>query len=408
MTIVCRIQPRRPQRGAVAASFIVMAILLLGFVGLAMDAGRLYVSKTELQNAADACALAASGALTGVNANQLQAAEDYGIAAGQRNLYRMQSAPVVITPDQDVKFSATLNGAYQARSAVGNPLEMRYVRCSLTETGIGTILLKVLNAIPGQNIGLSTVAASAVASLEPSISNCALPLAVCEADIAGKPPGTWIQGVLRRNQNIDGAFKWVEFPGYARNKDLEALIAGAGQCDLNASNTLQSHPGFIDSMLQAWNTRFGIYKPGGPQLADGAVPDRTGWVYDHATFPAGFDAMPDYKAKKLQPTPKHQANADYNLPNPNNWATDEQFQNGSDGRRLVVGPVVDCPALGRNGTTTIIDWACYLMLNPVYSSGDTMIIEYRGLASDISSGCVTSGAPGGPGAGGPKVPTLVQ
>ena len=407
MTTACRIPSRRAQRGAVAASFIVMAVLLLGFVGLALDAGRIYVSKTELQNAADACALAASAALTGANANQLTVAEEFGIVAGNRNRFAMQGQQVAFAANRDVTFSATLNGVYQTKNLVANPLNMRYVKCSLSEANISTYLMKVLGAI-GQNVGTGSTSASAVASLEPSISNCALPLAVCEADIAGKPPGTWIQGLLRRNQNIEGAFKWVEFPGYARNKDLEALIAGAGQCDLNASNTLQSHPGFIDSMLQAWNTRFGIYKPGGPQLADGAVPDRTGWVYDHTTFPAGFDAMPDYKAKKLQPTPKHQANADYNLPNPNNWATDEQFQNGSDGRRLVVGPVVDCPALGRNGTTTIIDWACYLMLNPVYSSGDTMIIEYRGLASDISSGCVTSGAPGGPGAGGPKVPTLVQ
>jgi len=407
MTTACRIPSRRAQRGAVAASFIVMAVLLLGFVALAMDAGRIYVSKTELQNAADACALAASAALTGANANQLTVAEEFGIVAGNYNRYGMQSQQVAFAANRDVTFSSTLNGAYQTKNVIANPLNMRYVRCSLSEANISTYLLKVLGAI-GQNIGTGSTSASAVASLEPSISNCALPLAVCQADIAGKPPGTWIQGLLRRNQNIEGAFKWVEFPGFARNKDLEALIAGAGQCDLNASNTLQSHQGFIDSMLQAWNTRFGIYKPGGPQLADGALPDRTGWVYDHTTFPAGFDAMPDYKAKKLQPTPKHQTNADYNLPNPNNWATDEQFQNGSDGRRLVVGPVVDCPALGRNGTTTIIDWACYLMLNPVYSSGDTMIIEYRGLASDISSGCVTSGAPGGPGAGGPKVPTLVQ
>jgi Flp pilus assembly protein TadG len=398
---------RKRQQGAIAVSFIILAVLLLGFVALGMDVGRLYVSKTELQNAADSCALAASGALTGANANQLKAAEDFGIAAGQRNLYRMQSAPVVITPDSDITFSATLNGVYQTRSAIGNPLDMRYVRCTLNETGISTILLHVIQAI-GQNVGTGSTAASAVASLEPSVSNCALPLAICKADIEGKIPGVWIEGVLRRAGNIEGAFKWVEFPGYERNKDLEALIAGTGQCDLNSTNTVDSHPGFIDSMLQAWDTRFGIYRPGGPAIADGALPDKTGWVYDRTTFPAGSNALDDYKAKKLQANPKHQSDTDYKLANPNQWATDEQFGAGTDGRRLAVGPVVDCQALGRNGTTDILDWACYLMLNPVFGSGETMILEYRGLASNISSGCVTSGAPGGPGAGGPKVPTLVQ
>ena len=56
----------------------------------------------------------------------------------------------------------------------------------------------------------------------------------------------------------------------------------------------------------------------------------------------------------------------------------------------------------------MLGWACYLMLNPVFSPGDTMYLEYRGLAGSPSSGCVTSGAPGGPTAGGPKVPALVQ
>jgi len=391
----------------VAVSFVILSIVLLGFIGLAVDAGRLYVSKTELQNAADACALAAAAALTGANADQLTAAENFGIATGTRNLVGMQDVPVTITPDQDVTFSQTLDGAYvTASAATGNELNMHYARCTLTESNIPTVLIQVVNLLPGQNIGAGTVRATAVASLEPSISNCALPLAICKDDVEGQPAGTWIKGVLQPGDDIQGAFKWIEFPGYERNKDLAGLLAGAGQCDLNSSSTISSHPGYIDSMLTAWNTRLGVYRPGGPAAAD-APPDLTGWVYDPTTFPAQANAMPDFLAKRAQDTPKHQATADYKLPSPNNWATDAQFQAGQD-RRLVVGPIVDCPALASNGTTNIRGWACYLMLNPVFNPGDTMYLEYRGLAENPSSGCVTSGAPGGPTAGGPKVPTLVQ
>lgn len=74
---------RQKEDGAVAASFIILAVLLLGMVGFAMDVGRLYVSKAELQNAADACALAASAALTGTNANQLVIAENYGMTVAR-------------------------------------------------------------------------------------------------------------------------------------------------------------------------------------------------------------------------------------------------------------------------------------------------------------------------------------
>ena len=51
---------RRDQRGAVAIIVGLTIAVLVGFAGLALDGGRLYVNKTELQNAADACALAAS------------------------------------------------------------------------------------------------------------------------------------------------------------------------------------------------------------------------------------------------------------------------------------------------------------------------------------------------------------
>lgn len=403
--LLCR--KRRPQGGAVAVSFALLIIVLLGFIGFSLDVGRLYVSRAELQNAADTCALAASGALTGANANQLLVAESYGITAGTRNLVGMQGTAANIT-SANITFSQTLNGTYLGRTAVaaGNVLNMFYARCTITEANIPTLLVHVVNLLPGQNIGPSTVKVTAVAGLEPSKSNCALPLAICEADIAGKPPGTWIQGLFQSGGGISGAFKWVEFPGYTQNSDLQGLLEGAGQCDLNSSKTVGSAPGVKEVIVRSWNTRFGIYRPSGPD-ATGAPPDLTGWVYDPTTYSQAFNAMPDFLNKRAQSTPKHQSNANYNLPNPNDWATDAQYQNGQD-RRLTVGPVVDCNALASNGTAVIKSWACYLMLNPVFNPGDYMYLEYRGDADDISSGCVTSGAPGGPTAGGPKVPTLVQ
>jgi hypothetical protein len=46
------------QSGAAAVLFILLAALLLGLVGLSVDVGHISVVRTELQNAADACALA--------------------------------------------------------------------------------------------------------------------------------------------------------------------------------------------------------------------------------------------------------------------------------------------------------------------------------------------------------------
>lgn len=410
-----RLGAGRRQRGAYAVAFVILIMLLLGFAGLAIDSGRLYVSKSELQNAADACALSAAAALSGANTNQLQQAEDYGVAAGQRNLVGMQETAVAIPRDSAITFSSTLNGTYLPRSAVGAPLTMHYVRCTLTESSIRTFLIQVANLLPGTPVGLQQVAATAVASNEPSRSNCALPLAVCKrtpappgADANGYTPGEWIEGLWDPGQSAQGGYKWVEFPGYERTPDLAALIRGSGQCDLNNTNTVNSHPGQINALVEPWNSRFGVWKGSGLS----GVPDLTGYAYTDwgasPSWPAGADAFADFKSRRA-------AFQAWNNQPPlgGGWrgstggATGVHATGGD--RRMVVGPVIDCALLAQNGQNIPIqDWACYLMLHPVANPTSPWKIEYRGSASDIHAGCVTSGLPGGPSAGGPKVPTLVQ
>ena len=53
------------QNGAILVMTILFLILLLGFAALALDLGRLYVLRTEMQNAADSAALAAAVELDG-------------------------------------------------------------------------------------------------------------------------------------------------------------------------------------------------------------------------------------------------------------------------------------------------------------------------------------------------------
>lgn len=410
---------RLPQheRGAYAVAFLLLVVVLLGFTGLAIDSGRLYISKSELQNAADACALSAAAALSGANANQLQQAEDFGIAAGERNLVGMQEMAVGIPRNSAITFSSTLSGSYQPKNQVAVPTQMRYARCTLTESNIRTFLIHVVNLLPGQSIGLQEVSATAVASNLPSRSNCALPLAVCKrtpapagADANGYTRGEWIDGLREAGQSLQGGYDWVEFPGYERTPDLKALLEGSGQCDLNSTNTVNSGPGRSQSLVDAWNSRFGVWKGSGLP----GVPDFTGYAYTDGDFPgtpswpSGADAFEDFKARRA-------AFAAWNGQPPLGGGSKGStggptgvHSHGGD-RRMVVGPVIDCSLLAKNGKNIPIqDWACYLMLHPVSGPTDPWKIEYRGSASDLAAGCVTSGLPGGPGAGGPRVPTLVQ
>src|SRR5687768_18468509 len=84
------------QRGAVLPLTAVSLAVLIGFLGIVVDLGRLFVTKTELQSATDACALAAAAELKPVvNPPDLQAvtrAVSAGITAGTRNRVDLQSA----------------------------------------------------------------------------------------------------------------------------------------------------------------------------------------------------------------------------------------------------------------------------------------------------------------------------
>jgi Flp pilus assembly protein TadG len=58
-------KPPHGQRGVVVIWFALLLPVLLGFAGLAIDLSRLYLTKVELQNAADAAALAGALSVSG-------------------------------------------------------------------------------------------------------------------------------------------------------------------------------------------------------------------------------------------------------------------------------------------------------------------------------------------------------
>jgi hypothetical protein len=372
----------------------------------------LFLAKTELQNAADACALAASYALTGANAGQLEVAEAYGVEVGTRNRVNFQSANVNVPVNSAITFSQSLNGLYLPRLAITNPTEMKYARCTLTQGGLLTFLVQVANAVAGNTIGPQTVDATAVATLDPSITACAIPLGICYGGTGpnfGLTVGQWLGGREQPGSGWTGAFKWVEFPGFERTPDLRALLAGSGQCDLGELSAVDSHNGVISTLVEPWNWRFGVHRNSGQTVS----PDFSGYAYTDAesalggtaTWPSGSNAYEDFKARRGAHAPWNAAPA---LTGSWSGSSAAEHAGGAD-RRLVTAPVIDCPGIGAgpgSGSSAVHGWACVLLLNPVSAPHDYWKLEFRGEAGDPLSGCVTSGLPGG-GTGGPKVPGLV-
>lgn len=421
---------RCKQRGAVAIITALSLVALVGFVGLALDLGHLYVNKTELQNAADACALAAARELTcdpsaGVCDNSyLNNAVAAGTAVAARNTRDFQGSAVIIAPD-DVRFHTALapNSAYLP-STSASP-DSRFVMCTARAEDIAPWFMQVLGNGPHD------VSAYAVATLRRAQTNCAIPIGLC------KPPsapvsspfseftvGQWVTSKL--TESATGSFDWIDFtPGDGGGaNELANLLRGAGQCALEppSPTNLVGQQGNIASLGKAWNTRFGLYK--GSDTPASAPPDWTGITYSENPLPAStywpekFDA---YSGSTTGTLPNYQdARADnlpYQGPALNGYRAIQDLEHrqfGAD-RRTVVVPLVDCESWKTSTpqTVPILGYACVLMLHPMTNdngpaAGEQVWLEYRGNASESSSPCATSGAVGGPGSIGPLVPALVQ
>ena len=418
-TAACRWQR---QQGTVAVTAALALPVLIGFAGLALDAGHLYVEKTELQNAVDACALAASRELTcdaaagTCVATILENAENSGLAVAHLNRADFQRAPLGDTQlsASDITFSASFASGYRSRTGGADPAA-KFVKCTAHQSGILPWFMQVLGA------GAQSVSAAAVASLAPAQTNCGIPIGMCRVGpAAGAPPfglvkGNWYNGRFNSGGGITGSFNWIDFtPPSGGASELTDMLTGTGVCNLNITSPVGQSGVLGNAAAKAWNSRFGLYQSGAVNV-NNAPPDFTGYAYTPVNFPSQRNALGDFLAKRG-------AHASYgvgvgagnaltglSINNSYNPTTTPALHTtkGAD-RRLVVAPIVDCTGWGSSQTVPIQSWACVLMLHPIDGPSDIIYLEYRGLSSDPDTPCATSGAVGGPGSVGPLVPALVQ
>lgn len=420
---------RTRQRGAVAIIAAITLPVLIGFAGLALDLGRMYIEKTELQNASDACALAASRELTcdptagACAASFLINAENSGLTVAHRNRIDFQGNAIgnAQLSANDIKFSTTFapNSSYLSRGAGANPAS-RYVMCTAQQTGIIPWFMQVLG------VGNQTVSAQAVATLAPAQANCAIPLGVCKKPaatasdpFAGMVIGQWMTTKL--TESATGSYNWIDFtPPGGGASELADLLKGTGACSIPSSPTQVGEQGKKTSLGTAWNTRFGLYK-GGESITT-APPDFTGYAYTPTSWPSKFNAYggtsnatPNFLTARVKHFSYQGASSGLNLANSVKSSTAEQLANAGADRRLVTAPIVDCNAWAASNpqTVPVLGYACVLMLHPMDKDNgptntDEVWVEYRGPSTDPASPCATSGTVGGPGSIGPQVPALVQ
>ncbi|WP_234725287.1 pilus assembly protein TadG-related protein [Cupriavidus metallidurans] len=417
------------QRGAVAIIVGLMIVVLVGFIGLALDLGKLYVSKSELQNRADSCALAAARDLTG--ATPLTVSEAAGLTAAARNLVLFQGnleQQPNITSAESVTYSDSLANPFLDKNSVTYALNtIKYVKCDVSRGNIANWFAQVLNAIPGIHIGANTVGAFAVATTTSAQTTCAIPVYICRPDTAtpavpgGYTIGQWLTAKIGTSGGGvygGGNFGWADLSGGKGNTPaLDTQLQGAGQCNLPALNTQIGTTGNKASLSDAWNSRFGI-----TTNKTTGVTDFTGFAYTSTTWTAQSNAyngtstdskgasQPNFLAARKTYQP-YQSDSVTGLSTKGSAASQATYQAGAD-RRLVLAPIVDCSTFSTPGThqANVTGWACVLMVDPMQQGGniDTVHLEYRGDSSLPGSPCATQGMPGASTGVGPLVPVLVQ
>lgn len=377
--------PARRQRGALSiiAGFSMLA--LIGMLAVVLDLGHLYIAKTELQNAADACALSAATELATIDGDTsitYGRATTAAIAVGQRNRIDLQRQQTDIAA-ADLSFSSTFAGPYSGAISAAT----KYVRCAPQLTNVSSITMWFAGVF---GVGGVRMAADAIAKVDSKVNTCALPLALCTASGAGPnlgfTIGQWTVGRLSAGNSVTGSYDWIDFKGVL-GATLSDILAGDGQCDLPPGiSAVSAKKGGTGGADQAWNTRFGLY---GGTYKDPALykPDTTGYAYTSRSWGLARDAFGEqyplnYKAQEL-------ANAPYNpdaivdgngnpakFPGNPSPASTAVHAAGTPGRRVAVLPVISCGSWDPNGNDEpVVGWVCGLMLAPISDPNTDVRLE---------------------------------
>lgn len=440
LILINRISNFRRQRGSVVVMTAVILLFLLGFVGIALDFGHLFVVKTELQTAIDSCALAAAQELDGTT-SAISRGKNAGVTAGNQNRVNMQSAT---WSGQGKLIIGEVTFRDTGYAATTDPVKATYAQCQHTQAAIAVWLIKAMGLFAGsanataysstQNVGASAVATRASAQTACPVPVALKPKTGGTAPDYGYQVGEWVTVGGSQTSN-SGGLGWYNVNNnnnYSTSSETCTEFSEGGPCGTKIGDSLFTS-GSQASVDTAWNYRFGIYKSGDPGPSVNH-PDVTGYAYTSTNWTNAVpqNAYAGTKAANSDPTAanyltksatfasfddtgtsvsqgstiafgnSYQFNTNSSLATPGSTG---QHANYGYKRRLVTVPIID-------GYSKVIGFACMFMLDPLtgsystYGSYNSAHLEYRGNSANSTVPCTSSGLAGG--SGGPLVSVLVR
>jgi Flp pilus assembly protein TadG len=330
------------ERGSILATSAIGMLSILLAVGLGVDISRFYLTKTELQNAADAAALAAVSALNTAPAGITKAA-DRAVAA--MNNYDFNHTNVTF-PRSNVEFAVNLNGPYMSEaSAMGQAAKIRFVKVTTPASAVG---VSFAASVLGNSKNLT---ASATAGFSVPLNEFCnwLPVSVIDYDTPIAAGNTYTFRAGPQGSVSPGNYQILAVAGRGGADVRVGLAAGVDECaGPGATYAVDTKPGVNSGPVrQGINTRFDDYQTSQVNPAD-MPPDKN--IKENITYD-------QYKTGSPSTAPKHP---------------------GIDGRRVVVIPIVKQNEYdqGRN-TVKFNRFGIFFLQNKVGSgNGGDLVAEY--------------------------------
>ena len=247
---------KKSERGSILATSAIGMLSVLLAVGLGIDISRFYLSKTELQNAADASALAAVSALNG-GAPGITEAANRAVAA--MNNYDFNKTGVSF-PRANVLFAVNLGGPYMSEgAAAASPTSIRFVQVTTPPSPVGVSFAAF---VLGNSKNLSATATAGY-SVPLNVICPWLPAFVLDDPANPITAGNTYTFRLAPGDHVSpGNYQLLAPIQSGGSGDREGMANGVNWC-ISIGTEVQTKPGVTAGAIrQGVNTRFDNYGAG--------------------------------------------------------------------------------------------------------------------------------------------------
>ena len=330
---------KKRERGSILATSAIAMLAVLLAVGLGIDISRFYLSKAELQNAADAAALAG---VSGLNGGGPGITEATNRAVAAMNKYNFNNTGVNF-PRANVVFAVNLNGPYISEaSATLSPTNIRFVRVT---TNPSPVPVSFASFVLGSSKDLS---ATATAGYSVPLNVICPWLPAFVLDYADDPitEGRTYTFRLESGDHISpGNYQLLAPIQSGGSGDREGMANGVNWC-VSIGTEVETKPGVTSGAIrQGINTRFDVYAAGMDPLL--SPPDTN--IAENITYQ-------QYRDRTLTRAPSH---------------------TGVDGRRVVFIPIATAPPGDGRDTVTITRFGVFFLQTSVGGgNGGELVAEY--------------------------------